>query len=137
MLLPFGSPYFTCIQNMNFVTPEFKLEGPNEKHVAATWNVGNHLHIWGTISALMKWRKHKMALHTKSEILLKQYKGRWNRHWVRMENFTKHIKISNKWKFRNNTEKNQEEVFKNMGWQNRTININKENSKKTVLIHRE
>ena len=44
-LSPGGSGYFTCIQNMKFVTNKFKSEGLHEKHVVATWNVGNHLSI--------------------------------------------------------------------------------------------
>ena len=42
---PGGSGYFTCIQNMKSVTTEFKSGGLHEKHVVATWNVGNHLSI--------------------------------------------------------------------------------------------
>ena len=45
MLLPGGSGYFTCIQNMKSVIIEFKSGGLNEKHVVATWNLGNHLSI--------------------------------------------------------------------------------------------
>jgi len=41
-----------------------------------------------------------MAVHPKSETPLKQYEGKWNRHWERMEKLTKHIKIISKWKFR-------------------------------------
>jgi len=44
-LLPGGSGYFTCKQNMKLVTTGFKLGGLHEKHVVATWNVGNHLSI--------------------------------------------------------------------------------------------
>ena len=44
-LLPGGSGYFTCIQNMNLVTTKFKSGGLHEKHVVATWNLGNHLSI--------------------------------------------------------------------------------------------
>ena len=44
-LSPGGSGYFTCIQNMKFVTNKFKSGGLHEKHVVATWNVGNHLSI--------------------------------------------------------------------------------------------
>ena len=44
-LLPGGSGYFTCIQNMKLVTTKFKSGGLHEKHVVATWNVGNHLSI--------------------------------------------------------------------------------------------
>jgi len=42
---PGGSGYFTCIQNMKSVTTEFKSGGLHEKHVVATWNVGNRLSI--------------------------------------------------------------------------------------------
>ena len=42
-LLPGGSDYFTCKQNMKLVTTRFKYGGLHEKHVVATWNVGNHL----------------------------------------------------------------------------------------------
>ena len=70
--------------------------------------------------------KPKMAVHLKSETPHKQYKGKWNRHWEGMEKLTKHIKISSKWKFRNNKEAKQEKVFKNKGWPNKTINRNKE-----------
>ena len=44
-LSPGDSGYFTCIQNMKLVTTEFKSAGLHEKHVVATWNVGNHLSI--------------------------------------------------------------------------------------------
>jgi len=44
-LLPGGSGYFTCKQNMKLVTNKFKSGGLYEKHVVATWNVGNHLSI--------------------------------------------------------------------------------------------
>jgi len=44
-LSPGGSGYFTCIQNMKLVSTEFKSGGLHEKHVVATWNVGNHLTI--------------------------------------------------------------------------------------------
>ena len=44
-LSPGGSGYFTCKQNMKFVTTRFKSGGLHEKHVVATWNVGNHLSI--------------------------------------------------------------------------------------------
>ena len=45
MLSPGGSGYFTCIQNIKSVTTEFKSGGLHEKHVVATWNVGNRLSI--------------------------------------------------------------------------------------------
>ena len=44
-LSPGGSVYFTCTQNMKLVTTKFKSGGLHEKHVVATWNVGNHLII--------------------------------------------------------------------------------------------
>jgi len=44
-LSPGGSGYFTCIQDMKLVTTKFKSGGLHEKHVVATWNVGNHLSI--------------------------------------------------------------------------------------------
>ena len=44
-MLPGGSGYFTCIQNMKLVTNKFKSGGLHEKHVVATWNLGNHLRI--------------------------------------------------------------------------------------------
>jgi len=44
-LSPGGSGYFTCIQNMKFVINKFKSGGLHEKHVVATWNLGNHLSI--------------------------------------------------------------------------------------------
>jgi len=44
-LSPGGSDYFTCIQNMKLVTNKFKSGGLHEKHVVATWNVGNRLSI--------------------------------------------------------------------------------------------
>ena len=43
-LLPGGSD-FTCIQNMKLVTTKFKSGELHEKHVVATWNLGNHLSI--------------------------------------------------------------------------------------------
>jgi len=42
-LLPGGSGYFTCKQIMKLVTTRFKSGGVHEKHVVATWNLGNHL----------------------------------------------------------------------------------------------
>jgi len=45
-LLPGGSGYFTCKQNMKLVTTRFKSGGLHEKHVMATWNFGNHLSIY-------------------------------------------------------------------------------------------
>ena len=44
-LSPGGSGYFTCIQSMKLVTTIFKSGGLHEKHVVATWNLGNHLSI--------------------------------------------------------------------------------------------
>ena len=44
-LSPGGSGYFTCIQNMKLVTTKFKSGGLREKHVVATWNVGNRLSV--------------------------------------------------------------------------------------------
>ena len=44
-LSPGGSGYFTCIQNMKLVTNKFKSGGLYEKHVVATWNLGNNLSI--------------------------------------------------------------------------------------------
>ena len=44
-LSPGGSGYFTCKQNMKSVTAKFKSGGLHEKHVVATWNLGNHLSI--------------------------------------------------------------------------------------------
>ena len=40
-----GSGYFTCKQNMKLVTNKCKSGGLHEKHVVATWNLGNHLSI--------------------------------------------------------------------------------------------
>ena len=45
VLSPGGSGYFTCIQNMKLVTNKFKSGGLHEKHVVATWNVGNRLSV--------------------------------------------------------------------------------------------
>ena len=44
-LLPGGSGYFTRKQNTKLVTTKFKSGGLHEKHVVATWNLGNHLSI--------------------------------------------------------------------------------------------
>ena len=44
-LAPDGSGHFTCKPNMKLVTTSFKSGGLHEKHVVATWNVGNHLSI--------------------------------------------------------------------------------------------
>ena len=44
-LLPGGSGYFKCIQDMKLVTTEFKSGGLHEKHVVATWNLGSHLSV--------------------------------------------------------------------------------------------
>ena len=44
-LSPGGSGYVTCIQNMKLVTTKFKSGGLHEKHVVATWSLGNHLSI--------------------------------------------------------------------------------------------
>jgi len=44
-LLPGGSGYFTCKQDMKLVTTRSKSGGLHEKRVVATWNLGNHLSI--------------------------------------------------------------------------------------------
>ena len=44
-LSPDGSGWFTGIKNMKLVTNKFKSGGLHEKHVVATWNLGNHLSI--------------------------------------------------------------------------------------------
>ena len=44
-LSPGDSGYFTCKQNMKLVTTECKSGGLHEKHVVATWNVGNRLSV--------------------------------------------------------------------------------------------
>jgi hypothetical protein len=44
-LLPGGSGYFTCTQNMNLVSNKFKSGGLHEEHAVATWSLGNHLSI--------------------------------------------------------------------------------------------
>ena len=44
-LSPGGSGYFTCKQNMKLVTTRFKSGRLHEKHVVATWNVGNRLSV--------------------------------------------------------------------------------------------
>ena len=44
-LSPGGIDYFTCIQNTKLVTNRLKSGGLHEKHVVATWNLGNHLSI--------------------------------------------------------------------------------------------
>ena len=44
-LSPGGSGYFTCKQNTKSVTNKFKSGGLHEKHVVATWNVGNRLSV--------------------------------------------------------------------------------------------
>ena len=45
-LSPGGSGYFTFKQNMKLVTTNFKSGGLYEKHVVATWNLGNHFSIY-------------------------------------------------------------------------------------------
>jgi len=49
VLSPGGSGYFTCKQNMKLVTTKFKSGGLHEKHVVATWKVGNRLSIPSTM----------------------------------------------------------------------------------------
>jgi len=44
-LSPGGSGYFACKQNKKLVATRFKSGGLHEKHVVATWNLGNHLSI--------------------------------------------------------------------------------------------
>ena len=44
-LSPGGSGYFTCKQNMKLITTRFKSGGLHQKHVVATWNLGNRLSI--------------------------------------------------------------------------------------------
>jgi len=44
-LSPASSGYFTRKQNMKLITNKFKSGGLHEKHVVATWNLGNHLSI--------------------------------------------------------------------------------------------
>ena len=45
VLSPGGSGYFTCKQNMKSVTAKFKSGGLHQKHVVATWDLGNRLSI--------------------------------------------------------------------------------------------
>ena len=42
---PGGSGYFECKQNIKSFTTKFKSGGLHEKHVVATWNVGNRLSV--------------------------------------------------------------------------------------------
>ena len=42
---PGGSGYFTCTQILKKVTRKFKSEGQHERHVVATWKLGNRLSI--------------------------------------------------------------------------------------------
>jgi len=42
---PVAVVIFQCKQNIKLVTTRFKFGGLHEKHVVATWNVGNHLSI--------------------------------------------------------------------------------------------
>ena len=44
-LSPGGSGYLTCTQIWKKVTGKFKSGGLHEKHVVATWKLGNHLRI--------------------------------------------------------------------------------------------
>ena len=44
-LSPGGSGYFTYTQILKKVTRKFKSGGLHEKHVVATWKLGNHLSI--------------------------------------------------------------------------------------------
>jgi hypothetical protein len=39
-LVPGGSGYFTCIQNVTLITTKFKSGGLHEKHVVALGNLG-------------------------------------------------------------------------------------------------
>ena len=45
VLSPGDSGYFTCTQNIKLVTNKFNLGGLHEKHVVATWSLGNRLSI--------------------------------------------------------------------------------------------
>ena len=45
VLSPGGSGYVTCKQNVKSVTAKCKSGGLHEKHVVATWNVGNRLSV--------------------------------------------------------------------------------------------
>jgi len=58
-LSPGGSGYFTSKQNMKLVTTKFKSRGLNDKHVVATWSVGNHLSI-----CLQAKGNQELRLHT-------------------------------------------------------------------------
>ena len=77
-MLPGGSGYFTCIQNMKLVTTKFKSGGLHEKHVVATWNSGNHLSIYTRrkLESLSLMRRHLEnwprgpAVSMRSELLL-------------------------------------------------------------------
>jgi hypothetical protein len=42
---PGGSGYFICIQTLNWFVTKFMSGGLHEKHVVATWSVGNQLSI--------------------------------------------------------------------------------------------
>jgi len=44
-LLLCGSGYFTCKQDMKFITARFKSGGIHEKYRVEFWNLGNYLSI--------------------------------------------------------------------------------------------
>jgi hypothetical protein len=63
-----------------------------------------------------------MALHTKSEVSFKQYKGKRNRYLERMGKLTKHIEISSIRKFRKIKRRNRRKYLK---IRDKTINRSK------------
>ena len=42
---PVGVVILHVKKHMKLVTTKFKLGGPHEKHLVATWNLGNHLSV--------------------------------------------------------------------------------------------
>ena len=119
---PGGNGYFTCIQNMKLVTTKFKSGGLHEKHVVATWHLGNHLsislnssairsHIWevGTVLYILvavpsKWlfRIHVQCpvLHSfqlEKSIPKTQVIPHWQNTWNRLS-FSDSQKCKGKWR---------------------------------------
>ena len=58
-MLPGGSGYSTRKQNMKLVTTKFKSGGLHEKHIVATWDLGNRLSklIYDIVYLVITYRK--------------------------------------------------------------------------------
>lgn len=67
-----------------------------------------------------------MAVHTKSETSFGKYKNKCNGYWERRENL-QYILKSAPYESLGKIKRQNKEIFKNIGWPNKTLNRSKDN----------